>query len=205
MTQARPPWGDLPGVDNDLIASVTKQVTDAVGDLASQAGGLVEQVGSVVPTKIPTSGTTGSSNSGSAPVGGIDVGAIVGAAAQQAIQVAQKDIATRVQSKVEEALTGLGDPQLATIPAKDLKKVDAWERAGRTFATGLLITVLAGLVQVIGDAVTHGQVNFFSQAGWSVVGTLAVGSVFNSVFSYLLRYLREPAGAAIDSAEPKKT
>lgn len=214
MSTPHLPWEPnftAPGVDPNLInqvAGVIQGATQAVVDEGAQIGG--QLAGQDVQTAITNLGKTATSAEqavtsvvASAPGGGAinaGVSSVIEAAAAMAIKEAQGQIIGRVQTAITDALGGLGAPPVATIPAGDLRKIDAWERAGRTFLMGLLVTILAGIVQVIGQAATAGQVDFFSKSGWIAVGTLAIGSVVTSVFSYILRYLKEPAGAAVNSS-----
>lgn len=184
-----------PGIDTDLVKQIEGQIEGAVNTAVVAGTGILDDV-------VGSGASVGVSAPGSAvpPTGAVaqDISAVIEAAAQGAIRQAQGQVVAKVQDAITGALSSLGEPQVATIPAKDLKKVDAWERAGRTFLVGLFVTVMAGLVQVIGQASTTG-VNFFTKDGWTAVGVLAVGSIVNSACSYILRYVREPAGATIDS------
>jgi hypothetical protein len=187
MSAPNVPWQTnfVPAVtDSDLVKSITDMVTGAV-TTAEQAVPTV-----VTGNAVPPEGAI-------AIPGGLTQ--VVEASIEGALKAAQVQIAERVQGALTQALSGLGVPQVATIPSGDLKKIDAWERAGRTFLTGLVVTVLAGIIQVIGQAASTGA-DFFSKDGWNAVITLAVGSIVSSVFAYVLRYIKEPAGAALDSS-----
>lgn len=200
-----------------------QQAAQAVKDIGGVATAVeqgVEGVASaVVPTIAPpppgsssTSVGVGSTGTTSTPNGGDWVSAIE-SAAMTTTGDALKSVLPAVQDRIaheaekilaEELGKALGDttsPPLASIPKADLKKLDAWERAARTLLSGVFVTILGAIVQVIGSLSTDGtHVDFFHQEGWKAVATLAVGAVITSVSTYLMRYLKEPAGAAIDSS-----
>lgn len=201
-------------VAGQVAGPAAAQAVQDVGAAAQAAEGVVEDVASaVLPTVVPPSGasTPGAQTSSSTP-GGSWVQAIETAAASTA-EVALKSALPAVQDRVAHAAErilaqelgkalGSEEPPLATLPTgSDLKRVDAWERAARTFLSGLAVTILAAIVQVVGSLATDGtHVDFFHQDGWKAVGTLAVGAVVTAVSSYVMRYLKEPVGAAVDSS-----
>lgn len=203
MSTPNLPW-DInfapPGVDPNLVKTITDAVTGAVSEaeqviptVVAAGGSLANQIGSAsLPAELPVPPT------GAVALPG-GLGQVVENSIEGAVKAAQIQIAERVQGALTQALSGLGEPQVATIPSGDLKRIDAWERAGRTFLTGLVVTVLAGIIQVIGQAASTGA-DFFSKDGWNAVITLAVGSVVSSVFTYILRYVKEPAGAALNTS-----
>lgn len=194
-------------MDPNLLKSVTDTVNSAVGSAVSQVEQVVPTVvaeGTGLATQVGSAAINAAGNS-VPPAGAVanvitgDLTKVIESSVEGAVKAAQSQVAGRIQAALAEALSGLGQPQVATIPSGDLKKVDAWERAGRTFLAGLGITILAGLVQVIGLASSSG-VDFFTKQGWYAVGTLAIGSIATSVATYFLRYLKEPAGAAVNSS-----
>lgn len=192
MSSPKLPWEQdwtPPAVDPNLL----QQVSDLANNVIVAGEQVVSSVATATETALPAA---------VAPIGGAFSGAIQ-QAADAALEVALPQIQKKVISAATNALTEeinkIGEPPVPTIASKDLKKVDAWERAGRTFAVGIFVTVLATIVQVIGQASTTG-VDFFHKDGWVAVGTLLVGSLITSLSSYVLRIINEPAGAAVDSS-----
>lgn len=220
----------ITGAVEATVSAATHEVTDLGSQIAGQVAGpavaqAVQDVGAVaqateavaggvVESVLPPAGASVPGVPGTIGAPGSWVDAIEEAAkvnAEAALKSALPALQDRIAHQAEKILAeelskalGTGQPPLATIPSGDLKKLDAWERASRTFFAGLFATVLGAIVQVIGSLATDGtHVDFFHQEGWKAVGTLAVGAVITAVSTYLLRYLKEPAGAAIDSSSVK--
>lgn len=205
-------------VAGQVAGPAAAQAIQEVGSVAQATENAVEGVASVVlPTILPPPGALTPPPPGSAQtntpgdpedwVGAIEAAAL--ATGKGALQVALPFVQDRIAHEAEKIIAqelgkalGNEEPPLATIPAGSLTKLDAWERALRTFAVGLFFTVLAGVVQVIGSLATDGtSVDFFHKDGWVAVGGLLTASVVNSFGTYVLRYLKEPAGAALDSSK----
>lgn len=185
--------------DPDLI----KQVSNTVAGPVAAATEAV--LGSAYTTaENPPAAPTATN----APAGG-GLGSVITQAAESSLNAALPAIQKRIGDAAAKAITdeinslGGANPALPSIPIKDLTKLDAWERAARTFMVGIFVTLLGAVVQVIGQIAASGtSVDFFSKDGWTAVATLAVGAVVTSVSSYVLRFIREPVGAAVDSAKP---
>lgn len=223
----------ITGITEHAVQDMTAAATNIGGQIAGQVAGPVVQqevqgVEAVITAAEQAAGAvltsaTGPEGAGPihtvgpiTPVGGGTIAEVIKASAQGALAAALPAIQDRIAHAAEQAIAkelaqlagGMsvdGEAPVATIPKADLKKMDAWERAARTFLIGIFVTVLGALAQVIGSLSTTGHINFFSQDGWMAVGTLAVGAVVSGVSSYVLRYLKEPAGAAIDSSTKPPT
>jgi hypothetical protein len=213
MSQPKLPWEPNwvpPGADQNLINEVTNLARGATGAITNVAEHVVpgaapaiNDVGTIIQAGEAAAGAAVGSVAAGTPGGGVNwsgaVEAAAGAAVQVAIPVIQKRVASAAANALQDELDKLGGAPIPQIPVKDLKKVDAWERAGRTFLAGIAVTILGVIVQVIGQASATG-VDFFHKDGWVAVGTLFVAALITSISSYLLRIISEPAGAAVDSS-----
>jgi len=119
----------------------------------------------------------------------------LGKALHDAITVAQQTAAQQVEQVVIGALQ-------QTIPAaptgpvvvepKDITNAAARGRALRSLFYGLGLTVFWALVTAIGDAVSGGQVDFFTKTGWISVAALAAGTIAHAALSYIGRVKLAP-------------
>jgi hypothetical protein len=199
MSSPKLPWEQgwtPPAVDPDLVKKVQEMAGAATPPVITfgGGGGGGATVGSGATVKVtPTGGSS-------------DWGAVVEKAAeaslQQALPVLRQRVTQTVVKTITDELTGLGPAPIAHIDHRDLTKLDAWERAARTFGVGLVVTVLGALVQVIGMVTTDGtNIDWFHRDGWTAVGGLAVSAILGAVGSYIARYLKEPVGASLDSSD----
>jgi uncharacterized protein (DUF2267 family) len=197
------------GVGAEIAGQVAGQAAaQAVKDIGGVAT-VAEQIGGDVISAVVPGASTSTPPTG-VPATNDWIEGIQNAAkdsAEAAYQAVLPAIQDRIAHEAEKVLakqlgdlvTGLGTAPVATIPKGDLKKLDAWERALRTFGQGLLVTLLAVIVQVIGQLTTT-HVDYFHREGWITVGTLFATSAATALVSYVMRYIKEPAGAAIDSS-----
>jgi hypothetical protein len=192
---------DIGGVATAVEQGVEGVASAVVPTIAPPPPGVSSTSVGVTPT-----GTTSTPNGGDW-VAAIETAAMAtaGDALKSVLPVVQDRIAHEAEKVLAEelskALGGTTSPPIASIPKSDLKKLDAWERAARTFLSGIVVTILGAIVQVIGSLATDGtSVDFFHKDGWVTVGSLAVAAVVTSVSTYVMRYIKEPAGAAIDSS-----
>lgn len=223
--------GEVTGIIEGAVNTGTQMVTDIGTGVATQVGGPAAGQAVHDAGQIAVDVETAAENLGAAVIPGAavltptttthlpPVGAVTGPWSEvlgNAAKVSLKGAITAALPMVEDRLAheaekilaqelqkalGSGEPELAHVDKADLKKLDAWERALRTFFIGLGTTILGAIIAVIGNLATSGtHVDFFHKEGWFAVGTLAVGSVVTAVGSYIGRYLKEPAGAAIDSS-----
>lgn len=201
------------GIAGAVAGQAAAQAVQDIGATATAVETGVEGVASAVVPTIAPAPTPSSTATTSTPAGGVIPGDWVAeieknaasqaeAALKAALPVVQGRIVAATASALERELNKtLGQPQVATLPSgTQLTKIDAWERAGRTFLMGLFTTLLGAIITVIGDSASSGTVNFFTTDGWKSVAVLGGGTIVTAAFSYLYRYIKEPAGAALDSS-----
>lgn len=137
----------------------------------------------VAPTPTPTAPATHAAT----PTG--NLGSVLEQELEAAVAAAQKAATAEVEAKVIAALKNAIPvaPDAPTLEPQDVTSAAARGRALRTLFYGLGLTVFWALVTAVGDAVSGGQVDFFTKTGWISVATLAAGTIAHAVLSYVGR------------------
>ncbi len=109
-------------------------------------------------------------------------------ALQKAAPAIQQQLAQYTQNYVNGVLTGkpVAFPTITTTTStgQSLTIASARNRSWRTFLQGLGLDILFALMTLVG---TLGNVDFFSAAGWTIVGALFVKTIIQTVISYVAR------------------
>lgn len=112
-------------------------------------------------------------------------------AAQEALKKAAPAIQQQVSNYTQSYITGVltGKPVApiitgTTVTGHDLVIASARNRSWRTFLQGLGLDIIFALVALVG---TLGNVDFFSTAGWTMLGILVVKTVIQTAVSYVAR------------------
>lgn len=207
------PWEDgfvPPPIDTNLINVVTGAATGAIhlgtdifSDIAGavagkQAHDAIQVVGDTVEAAATVGGNVVSD------VAALPPGATPGEVLASAVKSAQVNIGNQIiKTAAEQLQNSIGNVPVPTITAKELVKVDAWERSWRTLLSGVLVTVLVAILNTIATVASSGTtINWFSKEGWMLVGSLAVGSVLTALSSYLIRLFGpEPMGAGVNTSK----
>ena len=220
MTAPKLPWDTgytPPPADKNLIEEITGMATDAITAATKVGGSVIPTVlpGSLPPVPAPTAapppvpptpGAPPVTPAGGIAAAGSWVTSIENAArvqAEQALPNALPALEAKLAAASKNALAGelekleasLGvDPQNPAVNLGDLTKASARSRALRTLLIGLGLSILWGIVNVLGNL---SGVDWFHQAGWNSVITLAAGSVASSVVSYIARVVAPPTLAKL--------
>jgi hypothetical protein len=117
------------------------------------------------------------------------LGSVLEQELEAAVSAAQKAATAAVEAKVIAALKNAVPeaPAAPTLEPQDVTNAAARGRALRSLLYGLGLTIFWALVTAIGDAVSGGQVDFFTKTGWISVATLAAGTIAHAVLSYVGR------------------
>lgn len=112
-------------------------------------------------------------------------------AAQEALKKAAPTIQEQVSAYTQSYITGIltGKPVSpvitgTTLTGQELMIASARNRSWRTFLQGLGLDIVFALVALVG---TLGNVDFFSTAGWTMLGILVVKTVIQTAVSYVAR------------------
>lgn len=185
-----------PQVDLDLV----KQVQGAVGQVVATVESAIDKVPGAVAPPPPVIPTIGAS-----PIGGDLISQVQQAALEAAKQSAsillpdlekavQERVSSTVQAEVGELIKKLQGGNEPAVPSlSDFAKADARSRAFRTLLSGLVLSALWGILNVVGNLAT---VNWADKNALPQVAALAAGSVVMSMTAYISRLLREPAHIA---------
>jgi hypothetical protein len=209
-------------VDPNLVEDLTKAAEQAVTGVVSQAEQVVplppvvtsiitdaEQVaGKVVGAAVaPTTVTppVPATSTSITPTGG-SIATSIEAAALQAAKSAtasvlpsiadslEKSIASKAQAEITAVLTKIeGGTEPAAPSLDDFTKADSRSRAVRTLLTGLVLSALWGLVNIIGNVAT---VDWHNANAFPQVAAMAATAVIGSVLAYIERVVKEPAHIA---------
>jgi len=184
---------------------IATDVEQAAGQVASTVTGGAIPVSTPLPTSAPTPTVS------TAPLGGNLVKDIEDAAFSAAkssssallpgIEKALEErIAVKVQAEITDVLTkvqGGSEPAVPTL--QDFTKADARSRAIRTLVIGLVLSVLWGIVNVLGNLAT---VDWTNRDALPQVVALVVGSVVSAVSGYFARILKTPPHIAAATIVP---
>lgn len=192
-----------PATDPNLVSQVTKSVENAASAVVTDAEQAVGQaIGagaspppSAAPAPIPPPATPATAAPPVTDLGGL-VAVIENAAktsATQAVGGLSGSLELAAEQALDKALGKLISGPPAPPALTDFVHADARSRAARSLVTGLVLSVLWGIVSALGMA---SNLNWFDKTSWPVLATLLTSSVVTSVTSYVSRLVKEPAHTA---------
>ena len=201
-----PPWAeDFTNEANNVWAQVqsvipaaptAQEIQDTItAAAASLPGGFAGVIPSIPsPQAAPSTAVATTAAAQSAAAAGADAMSQLEAAAVNAAQEAwptiqkqlQKDAMAYLQSYIQQALTGNTSPQIPDISfnGQSLTRSAARAHAWRTFLIGMVVSALMAVLSAVGSQT---NLDFFTREGWIATGTIAVGTLVQTVISYLGR------------------
>lgn len=183
-----------PGVIPQNLPATVQDAQQVITAAVSSLPGFITAATQSIPPQPPSTAAATTAAAQSAAAAGADAMSQLEAAAVKAAQEAwptiqnqlQKDAMAYLQSYIQQALTGNTTPQIPdiTFNGQSLTKSAAKAHAWRTFLIGMAVSALMAVLSAVGSQT---NLDFFTREGWIATGTIAVGTVVQTVISYLGR------------------
>jgi hypothetical protein len=198
--------GQATQIGSEVVGETAAAATTAAAEAAAAAAGAAQAVGEAVRA-LPPAGAPGTPAAPtSVPLGGLATTNILASVEKAALDAAkattltilpslQKTIEARIaakaQAEIQQVLEKIqgGEAAPAVPTLTDFAHADARSRAIRTFLIGIVLSVLWGLTNILGNIAT---VDWTNRNALPQVLTLVVGSAVSSIIAYVARLVQEP-------------
>ena len=188
-TRFVPPWAqDFSNDANDAWAVVGDVVSDVTGGtVVLPPDPIPPSVITPAPPVPPTSVTVTPAPSPGVPTT-IPQGSVtdISAALKTLLPTLEADFANYAQQYLADILSGKVPSPVpnVTYDGQNITQMAAKGHAWRTFLIGLGTTSVTAVLSAISQ---NANVDYFSKEGWVATGALAVGTLVNTVISYIGR------------------